>query len=482
MILPSRRVVVTGIGAITPLGNSFATTWKNVLDPKQQKHEENHRQSPGITSLEEALSAQQLSEEQFDREWSVAQHLPCQVAAAVHFPIPIDSGRTGRFVQFALHAAEEAIKQAKLHSWLSVSADQAQEKEDDEAVTLPSQIRQNRERIGSAIGSGMSGVRDLSDASFALYGNHVVSSPSKRIRTISPYFVPKILPNSTSGRIGVHYKLYGPALSPSTACAAGAHAIGDAFRCIQYNDADIMIAGGAESCIDPISMAGFCRLRAMSTKFNDTPTLASRPFDSHRDGFVMGEGAAILVLEEREHALQRGVPILCELVGYGIAGDGYHITSPDVNGQGAERAMRAAIHRAGFTASDVDYINAHATSTPLGDGIEASAIDRIVRDDSARAAIHRVAPLMVSSTKGATGHLLGAAGALEAAFTCMAVRDAVIPPTWNLEDGSSCMGGISSFHLVSEEPSVASEIHVAVSNSFGFGGTNASLAFKKHDI
>lgn len=467
-------MVVTGIGAITPLGSTFAETWQCVQDPKNVKN------NGGITSLESALKAQQLTEEQMDREWSIAKHLPCQVAAAVQYPIlPMDV-RTGRFVQLTLLATKEATTQAQLQSLLGLSEDDSiihENRNDGQgAEEAPRNIR---ERIGSCIGTGMSGVRDITNASLALYNPSDVP-PSKRIRTISPHFVPKLLPNSASGRISVLYRLGGPVLAPATACAASAHAIGDAFRCIQYNDADIMIAGGAESCIDPISMAGFCRLRAMSTNFNDTPLLASRPFDSQRDGFVMAEGAAVLVLEERQHALQRGVPILCELVGYGLAGDGYHITSPDVNGHGAERAMRAAIRGAGLTMAQVDYINAHATSTPMGDGIEASTIARIAREHSSSSSSNsrRIGSLLVSSTKGASGHLLGAAGALEASFACMAIHDGVVPPTWNLDEKQ--MEGIDSFELV--KTSKKASVNVALSNSFGFGGTNASLLFKKHQL
>ena len=472
-MIGSRRVVVTGIGAITPLGSTFAETWQCVQDPKHVKN------NGGITSLESALKAQQLTEEQLDREWSIAKHLPCQVAAAVQYPIPFDV-RTGRFVQLALKAANEAAAQAQLHSLLDLSEDDSITHENtNDGQDAKESPRNIRERIGSCIGTGMSGVRDITNASLALYNPSDVP-PSKRIRTISPHFVPKLLPNSASGRISVLYRLGGPVLSPATACAASAHAIGDAFRCIQYNDADIMIAGGAESCIDPISMVGFCRLRAMSTNFNDTPLLASRPFDSQRDGFVMAEGAAVLVLEERQHALQRGVPILCELVGYGLAGDGYHITSPDVNGHGAERAMRAAIRGAGLTMDQVDYINAHATSTPMGDGIEAFTINRIAQEQSSsnNGNSRRTGSLMVSSTKGASGHLLGAAGALEASFACMAIHDEVVPPTWNLDEEH--IEGIDSFELVTTSRKVA--VNVALSNSFGFGGTNASLLFKKHQL
>jgi 3-oxoacyl-[acyl-carrier-protein] synthase II len=327
MIISTRRVVVTGIGAITPLGSTITETWQRLLSFSEAVNGGQLMiENSGITSLELALKAQQLTEEQFEREWAVAKHLPCQVAAAVQHSIPHD-GRTSRFVQFALHAAKEAAMQAQLYTLMGLPLDDTidfEKEQDGNGGNHDTSAL--KERTGVCIGTGMSSVRDVSNSSILLYNPSEVP-PSKRIRTMSPYFVPKLLPNSASGRISVRYKLGGPVLAPTTACAAGAHAIGDAFRCILHNDADIMIAGGSESCIDPISMTGFCRLRAMSTNFNGTPALASRPFDSSRDGFVMGEGAAILVLEEREHALQRGVPILCELGGYGLTGDGYHMVN-----------------------------------------------------------------------------------------------------------------------------------------------------------
>lgn len=306
----------------------------------------------------------------------------------------------------------------------------------------------------------MSGVRDIADAM------HTVEKQG--IRRLSPHFVPKILANSAAGRLSLEYGLQGPNHAVSTACAAGSHAIGDAMRCIQYGNADVMLAGGAEACIDPMSMAGFCRLRALSTGF--APDESSRPFDQLRDGFVMGEGAAVLVLEELEHAKARGAPILTELAGYGLTGDAFHITAPDSEGRGAERAMRMALDQAGIQVSDVGYVNAHATSTPKGDEIEGRVIDRVLPPNL------RDSPLFVSGTKGCTGHLLGAAGALEAAFTVMALVDKKIPPTRNLKSPEAR----SAFEHVTECKEVES-LRAAINNSFGFGGTNASLVFKSYE-
>lgn len=299
----------------------------------------------------------------------------------------------------------------------------------------------------------------------------------KSIRRLSPISIPKLLPNSAAGRLSLDFKLRGPTLSPATACAASAHAIGDAMRCIQYNDADIMLAGGTESCIDPVSVAGFCRLRALSTKFNDSPKLASRPFDTQRDGFVIAEGSAILVLEELNHALNRGANILCELVGYGLSADAHHITSPDPHGMGAQRAMIMALERGNIDPDAVDYVNAHATSTPMGDGIEAKAIeDAILFGKDGNTISTRERDLFVSSTKGATGHLLGAAGSIEAAITIMSLVNGVIPPTQNLivNDENQRV-----FKFVTDDVH-KQEINIAMSNSFGFGGTNASLVFARN--
>ena len=434
VFVPLRRVVVTGIGAISPLGNTLADSWSALLSNQS-----------GMTSLEDALLYHQhLSEEQLERELKIAKTLPCQVVAPVKNLI--HDNRTARFVQMALHAGAEAMEQAQLFPWLSDEADD--------------ELKMRRKyRIGACIGSGMSGVREISDA--------IHTIEYQGLRRLSPHFVPKVLANSAAGRLSMEYGLHGPNHAASTACAAGSHAIGDAMRCIQYGNADIMLAGGAEACIDPISMAGFCRLRALSTGFG--PDESSRPFDEKRDGFVMGEGSAVLVLEEFSHAQSRGVPILAELIGYGLSGDAFHITAPDTEGRGAERAMRMALDQARVVPSQVGYVNAHATSTPKGDEIEGRVIDRVLPLDQ------RDHSLFVSGTKGATGHLLGAAGALEAAFTVMSLVDRIIPPTKNLESPESP----SNFEHVYEQMTVES-LRVAVSNSFGFGGTNASLVFKAY--
>jgi 3-oxoacyl-[acyl-carrier-protein] synthase II len=417
-----RRVVITGIGAITPLGNTFQRSWQALLAKES-----------GISTLEDALHQQNLSDEELTRECQIATSLPCQVAAAVKGEA-YDS-RTARFVHFALRAGGEAMTQANLVNYLNESS--------------------CHDRVGVCVGSGMSSAREIVDAAYTL--------DRKGLRRISPHFVPKVLTNSAAGRLSIEYKLQGPCHAVSTACAAGAHAIGDAMRFIQFGDADVMLAGGAEACIDPLSLAGFTRLRAMSN--NPNPDRASRPFDAQRDGFVMGEGAAILILEELEHAKKRGIPILAELCGYGLSGDAYHITSPDPQGNGAKRAMFMSLRHANIhDFSSVNYVNAHATSTPMGDDIEARAIDSIFG-----------ANVFVSGTKGATGHLLGAAGAVEAAFTIQAILEKIIPPTRNLE--SIAESERVSFQHV-QDVLKKDDLNIAMSNSFGFGGTNVSLTFK----
>lgn len=423
-----RKVVVTGIGVVSPLGNTLTDSWAALLDNKH-----------GMTSLEEALENQQLTEKCFTRELNLVKLLPCQVAAPVK-GIEYDN-RTARFVHMALMAGKEAAGQAGLSQWLKT------DNNDDIA-------NQNRNRVGVCVGSGMSGVREISQALLSVEENN-------SIRRLSPHFIPKVLSNSASARLSLDLGLMGPNLSPSTACAAGSHAIGDAMRCIKYGGADIMLAGGAEASIDPLSMAGFCRLRALSTNF--PPGESSRPFDASRDGFVMGEGAAVLVLEEMQHAKNRGAKILAELAGYGCSGDAFHITAPDEKGHGAYQAISMALREAGLDGMDVDYVNAHATSTPKGDEIEARIIDKVCLNESK----------CISSTKGATGHLLGAAGAVEAAFTVQSLVEKVVPPTRNLLD--------LDFYSKSDFPVAAKEkssMSVAISNSFGFGGTNASLIFR----
>jgi 3-oxoacyl-[acyl-carrier-protein] synthase II len=522
-----RRVVVTGMGCVTPLGADVATTWTSLTS--------NNETLGGITSLHEALLQQNLPAEQFEKEWRIAQTLPCQVAAPVRQKWIHESyvdTRTARFVQLALQAAEEACRQSHLPEHLGLKRRDKGETENTSLENNDSDdelFRRRRSRVGVSIGSGMSGSREFSRASDLLYND------PKGLRRLSPHFIPKVLPNSCSGRVGIHFNLGGPSFTASSACAAGAHAIGDAVRAIQHSQADVMVCGGAEATIDPLSLAGFCRLRALSTQYNNTPSLASRPFDVDRDGFVMGEGAAILVLEEREHALEREVPILCEVTGYGLSSDGYHITSPDPKGAGAERAMEQALaqhqnHQHQYkvhnnSCGGTTYINAHATSTPMGDDVELQAIRRLLmsKGTESNGGIHNTThthTTFVSSTKGATGHLLGAAGALEALFTCLALKDQTIPPTRNLEHAlvedcdnsrdtdkhrspiilvqtpssstqtdndtpSSSITCASKVHLVSGTSALKilpdSPIQTAMSNSFGFGGTNVSLTFGRYE-
>jgi len=435
-----RRVVVTGIGAVTPLGSSFEESWRHLIQKPT---------SAAMCSLDEALKVQALPQHIYDRELSISKSLPCQIAAPVR-GIEYDA-RTARSVQMILRAGEEAMQNSRLSKYLESFTG----KRNDHGF----------ERIGASVGCGMSSVREVVDAYDSIVRN-------QSIRKLTPHFVPKVLANSNAGRLSMQLGLKGPNLSSSSACAAGANSIGDALRCIQHGQADVMFAGGAESCIDPISMAGFCRLKALSTSFNHCPDKASRPFHVQRDGFVMAEGAAVLVLEEVNHALERNATILCELKGYGISGDAYHITSPDPQGKGAIRAMKMALDDAGIKPEDVDYVNAHATSTPVGDEIEAKAIESALMNRK-----ERVRDLFVSSTKGATGHLLGAAGALEAAFTVMSIARGVLPPTINLEDDPMCHLDLTFRHIIGSP--LSRDTNVAISNSFGFGGANSCLVFLK---
>lgn len=405
---------------MTPLGNTFVETWDNLLKGKS-----------GITTLKKALVEQNLSAVNLDRELKLAEQISCQVAAPVR-NVPHDT-RTARFVQFALQASAEALQQACLLDLL----------QENEPLRLKS---------GVSIGSGMSSVRQIIDA-----------SRLESIRKLSPHFVPSVLSNSASGRVSIEYNMQGPNVSASTACAAGCHAIGDAMRYIQSGMADVMIAGGTEAAIDPLGLAGFSRLRALSSNYNDSPQESSRPFDKKRDGFVMGEGATVLVLEELQHALSRNAPILAHLSGYGLSGDAHHITSPHPKGRGAFRAMSMALETANVKAEDVAYVNAHATSTPLGDEIEAAVVQDLFQHD-----------ISISSTKGATGHLLGAAGALEAAFTVQALVDQMLPATLNLTELDDPTTSLK--HVRETQPHT---FDIAMSNSFGFGGTNASLLFER---
>jgi 3-oxoacyl-[acyl-carrier-protein] synthase II len=346
-----------------------------------------------------------------------------------------DRRRMDDFIVFALAAAQEAI------------ADSGWKPESDE----------DRERTGVMIGSGIGGLPAIANAALVMREG----GPRK----LSPFFIPACLINLASGHVSIRYGFKGPNHSVVTACSTGAHAIGDASRLIMFGDADVMVAGGTEAAVCRLGMGGFAAARALSTSFNDTPTKASRPWDKDRDGFVMGEGSGVLVLEELEHAKARGAKIYGEIIGYGMSGDAHHITAPAEDGDGAFRAMRAAVKRAGIALEDVDYINAHGTSTPLGDEIELGAVKRLFGDHAYK--------LSMSSTKSAIGHLLGAAGSVEAIYSLLAINNGLVPPTLNLENPSeSC-----DIDLV---PHVAKErkVRIALSNSFGFGGTNASLIFK----
>ena len=458
-----RRVVVTGMGAMTPLGPTLVESWKALLSLSSTSTSTSN--NPAMTTFTQALEWQQLPDEQFARELEAAKALPCQVAAPVQCHDLAHDPRTPRFVQLTLAAGREALQQAQL-----VSQDN-----DNDNNTLSYQG--DPTRIGVCVGSGMSGVREIVEAARLV--------DQRGLRRLSPHFVPKVLSNSAAGRLSLSYGLRGPNHSVATACAAGTHALGDAMRCIQYHNADIMVAGGAESCLDPLSLAGFCRLKALSTQFNETPHAASRPFDQDRDGFVMGEGAALLVLEEREHALERGAPILAELCGYGLTGDAHHITAPDPTGGGAERAMRMALAQAAAACAmelpelidRIGYVNAHATSTPKGDEIEGQCLDRVFGGGTTSTNTSRQHPLLVSSTKGATGHLLGAAGALEAAFTVLALNHQLVPPTHNLQrsDDAEQLEGFQHVQTVQ----AVDHLQFAMSNSFGFGGTNASIVLRR---
>ena len=424
-----RRVVVTGIGLLTPLGQGAELTWKAILEGKSG--------AGRITTFDPTDYACQIACEvpRVDGrggggEGVAGSFNPDDTLA------PKDQRRVDDFILYAIAAADEAVKDS---GW-------APESEED------------KERTGVIIGSGIGGLATIEKTSVELH--------EKGPRRVSPFFIPSALINLASGQVSIRHGFKGPNHSVVTACATGAHAIGDAARLIKYGDADVMVAGGAEASICPVGVAGFIACRAMSTGFNDAPEKASRPYDKDRDGFVMGEGAGVLVLEEYEHAKARGAKIYAEVAGYGLAGDAYHITAPAEDGDGGFRAMRAAINDAGITPADIDYVNAHGTSTPLGDEIELGAVTRLLGNAAK--------DVTMSSTKSATGHLLGAAGAIECAFTVLAIRDQIAPPTINLDNPSV----ETEIDLVPNKAKPM-KIDVALSNSFGFGGTNASVVFKK---
>ncbi|KQW71797.1 3-oxoacyl-ACP synthase [Phenylobacterium sp. Root77] len=424
-----RRVVVTGIGLLTPLGQGAELTWKAILEGKSG--------AGRITTFDPTDYACQVACEvpRVDGRGGGGEGVPGSFNPDDTLA-PKDQRRVDDFILYAIAAADEAVKDS---GWVP---------ESDE----------DKERTGVIIGSGIGGLATIERTSVELF--------EKGPRRVSPFFIPSALINLASGQVSIRHGFKGPNHSVVTACATGAHAIGDAARLIKYGDADVMVAGGAEAAICPVGVAGFIACRAMSTGFNDNPQKASRPYDKDRDGFVMGEGAGVLVLEEYEHAKARGAKIYAEVAGYGLAGDAYHITAPAEDGDGGFRAMKAAIKDAGIDPADIDYVNAHGTSTPLGDEIELGAVTRLL-GDAAKG-------MTMSSTKSATGHLLGAAGAIESAFTVLAIRDQIAPPTINLDNPSV----ETEIDLVPNKAKPM-KIDIALSNSFGFGGTNASVVFKK---
>ncbi len=415
-----RRVVVTGLGLLTPLGYGVDVTWQRLIGGES-----------GIGAIQG-----------FD-----VSDLACQVAGE----ISVGPGGDGAFNVDDWIAPKEQRKMDQFIIYALAAAIQAVE----DSGWKP-EAEEDQNRTGVIIGSGIGGLPAIAEASITLL--------ERGVRRISPFFIPSALINLASGHVSIKYGFRGPNHSVVTACATGAHAIGDAARFIAFDDADVMVAGGAEAAVCRLGIAGFAAARALSTHFNDTPERASRPWDKDRDGFVMGEGAGVVVLEELDHAKKRNATIYAEITGYGLSGDAYHITAPAADGNGGYRAMAAAIKRAELNVEDVDYINAHGTSTPLGDEIELNSVKRLFGDHANN--------LSMSSTKSAIGHLLGAAGAVEAAFSVLALYNGVIPPTLNLDNPSEgCDIDLVPFDAKERK------LKNVLSNSFGFGGTNASLIF-----
>jgi 3-oxoacyl-[acyl-carrier-protein] synthase II len=415
-----RRVVATGLGLVTPLGCGVEATWKRLLDGESGLR---GIQSFDVSDLPAKIAGQVPRGETSSGFFNADDWVP-----------PKEQRKMDDFIIFALAAGIQAVEDS---GWKP-------EKDED------------REKTGVIIGSGIGGLPTIAEGAITL--------KEKGPRRISPFFIPSALINLASGHLSIKYGFKGPNHSVVTACSTGAHAIGDAMRLIQFEDADVMVAGGAEAAICRLGVAGFAAARALSTGFNDDPPRASRPWDKDRDGFVMGEGAGVVVLEEYEHAKKRGAKIYAEVIGYGLSGDAYHITAPSENGDGAFRAMRSALNRAKTNVDEIDYINAHGTSTPLGDEIELGAIKRLFGDHAYK--------LSMSSTKSAIGHLLGAAGSVEAIFSILSLRDQVVPPTRNLDNPSEGCDIDLVPHRAKKRP-----VKKALSNSFGFGGTNASLVF-----
>jgi 3-oxoacyl-[acyl-carrier-protein] synthase II len=421
-----RRVVVTGLGMLTPLGNGVDVNWKRLISGQS-----------GIRKIND-----------FD-----VSDISCKIAGQIPLKIddpeagldidqwiePRDQKRIDRFIAYGIISAMQAVEDS---GW--------KPKNDEE-----------KHRTGVILGSGIGGLETIAKTTELMI--------SKGPRKVSPFFIPSALINLLSGQVSIKYGFKGPNHSVVTACSTGAHAIGDASRIIRYGDADVMVAGGAEAACCRIGMAGFAAARALSTSFNDNPSVSSRPWDQARDGFVMGEGSGVLVLEERQHAIARGANIYAEIKGYGMSGDAYHITAPAETGDGGFRAMQAAVRDANLSSSDLDYINAHGTSTPLGDMIELRAIGKLLQ--------HNIDNTSISSTKSATGHLLGAAGAIEAIYSILSIVNQIVPPTNNLLNPDNETSGFDLVPIHAKKRSVKN----VLSNSFGFGGTNASLLIGSAD-
>jgi 3-oxoacyl-[acyl-carrier-protein] synthase II len=417
-----RRVVVTGMGMVTPLACGVEATWTRLLAGES-----------GIKAVDS-----------FD-----VSDITCKIAGS----IPHGDGTNGTYNPDQWMEPKEQRKVDKFIVYAMCAAKQALEHSGWKPATPDEQCA-----TGVMIGAGIGGVEGIAETALVL--------KERGPRRVSPFFIPGRIINLASGYVSIEHGLKGPNSAVVTACSTGSHAIGDAGRMIALGDADVMVAGGAESPVNRISLAGFAAARALSTGFNDRPTQASRPYDKDRDGFVMGEGAGVVVLEEYEHAKARGAKMYAELIGYGMSGDAFHITAPTPDGDGAFRCMSAAIKRAGIQPSEIDYINAHGTSTPMGDEIELGAVQRLVGNAAGR--------ISMSSTKSSIGHLLGAAGAVEAIFSILAMRDGIAPPTLNLDNPSV----ETPIDLVPHRARKR-DINVALSNSFGFGGTNASLIFRR---
>ena len=421
-----RRVVVTGLGMLTPLGNGVDVNWKRLISGQS-----------GIRKISD-----------FD-----VSDISCKIAGQIPQKIddpeagldidqwiePRDQKRIDRFIAYGIISAMQAVEDS---GW--------KPKNDEE-----------KHRTGVILGSGIGGLETIAKTTEIMI--------SKGPRKVSPFFIPSALINLLSGQVSIKYGFKGPNHSVVTACSTGAHAIGDASRIIRYGDADVMVAGGAEAACCRIGMAGFAAARALSTSFNDNPSISSRPWDQARDGFVMGEGSGVLVLEERQHAIARGANIYAEIKGYGMSGDAYHITAPAETGDGGSRAMQAAVRDANLSSSDLDYINAHGTSTPLGDMIELRAIGKLLQNN--------IDNTSISSTKSATGHLLGAAGAIEAIYSILSIVNQIVPPTNNLLNPDNETSGFDLVPIHAKKRSVKN----VLSNSFGFGGTNASLLIGSAD-